>query len=360
MPTTWIPSAEAFGTPTLGTVLGPTGIPSAEAFGTADITHSSVILVRPTGIPSAESFGTLTTGLTVSMSSIPSGEAFGTPDVNSTTTVLLNSGRAYGRGSLTIGRIVLAGTINGSGVLVPTFFVRILSLDPVIYGHGRLLWSGPGLLEGYGTITGFLAIAQVPPPVCGPVCGCGDCCGRREENCEDCRQWHGRHHHREPWWWQCRECWLRHAWHRRDEHEHGRDGHQWSREPNPGGRIGSFRWNQTLGRGDLEICLQDRWRNQRGPVFIGYTMFMVSPTGVLHQVGPTDWKPAQWDVGKFYVTGTAGENGQPGCWAVRWRYQKTYSEPIVEQLVQFRVLDAVLDCDRPDHLRRKCKFGWDL
>jgi hypothetical protein len=104
----------------------------------------------------------------------------------------------------------------------------------------------------------------------------------------------------------------------------------------------------------------DRWGNQRGPVFIGYTMFMVSSTGILHQVGPTDRKPAKADVGKFYVTGTAGENGQPGCWAVRWRYQKTYSEPIVERLVQFRVVDAVLDCARPDPVPRHCKYGWDL
>jgi hypothetical protein len=142
-----------------------------------------------------------------------------------------------------------------------------------------------------------------------------------------------------------------------------RHHHEWRRSPNPGGLIGSFRWNQILGRGDLEICITDRWGNQRGPVFIGYTMFTVSTTGIMHQVGPTDRKPAQADVGKYYVTGTAGENGQPGCWAIRWRYQKTYGEPIYEQIQQFRVLDAVLDCarpDHPDHLRRHCKYGWDL
>jgi hypothetical protein len=126
--------------------------------------------------------------------------------------------------------------------------------------------------------------------------------------------------------------------------------------------VGDFRWNQTFGKGDLEICLTDPQGNQQGPFFIGYTLFIVYPTGVLHQVGPTNRKPAQADVGKFYVTGTAGENGQPGCWAVLWRYQRTYAEPIVEELVQFRVLDGVLDCERqePSHIRRHCKFGWDL
>ncbi len=124
--------------------------------------------------------------------------------------------------------------------------------------------------------------------------------------------------------------------------------------------IAPFRWNQTFGRGDLEICLKDRTGNQRGPVFIGYTMYIVTPTGIMHQVGPLNRKPAQSDVGKFYVTGTAGENGQPGCWAVKWQYQMTYSVPVQESIVQFRVLDAVLDCDRPDHVRRHCKYGWDL
>ncbi len=271
--------------------------------------------------------------------------------------VMIFTGRTGGSGTTFDDLLVsVSGTAAGVGSLTGTAS-HMINLSGFAEGSGSFNVSIPEQIFGIGTLVGFLEVQHVPPPVCGPICGCGSCCGRYETHCEDCRQWHDRRHHREAWWWQCRECWGRHAWHQ-DEHRHGE--HEWSREPNPGGRIGSFRWNQTLGRGDLEICLQDRWRNQRGPVFIGYTMFMVSPTGVLHQVGPTDRKPAQWDVGKFYVTGTAGENGQPGCWAVRWRYQKTYSEPIVEQLVQFRVLDAVLDCDRPDHLRRKCKFGWDL
>ena len=336
--------------------MGPTGIASAEAFGTPDISNSSVTLLQPTGIASGATFGGPVEELILGPSGIASRMVLGSAIVNTTKIVLLNSGRAIGQGTLVFGQILVAGVARGSGVLTPTFFYRIISLDPVVYGRGQLLWSGPGLIQGYGTLVGNLDVEQVPPPVCGLICGCRDCCGLRDEACEDCRQWHNRHHHREAWWYQCRECWSRHAWHRREEHEHRQE---WSNQPNPGGRLHEFRWNQTLGRGDLEICIKDKQGNQRGPVFIAYTMYQVTPTGVLHQVGPSDRRPAKADVGKFYVTGTAGENGQPGCWAVRWRYQKTYSGPIVEQLVQFRVLDAVLDCERPDPLRRNCKFGWN-
>ncbi len=361
MPTTWIPSAEAFGTPTLDIVLGAIGIPSAEAFGTATITHSSVILVQPTGIPSAEAFGSALTTISIEPLGLPSQEAFGTPTFNTTTTAMLCSATVYGSGVLSIGQHLSSGTVYGLGALSGTP-IHIINLDPVIYGSGTLTWSGPGLIQGYGTIVGYLAFARVPPPICQPICGCDSCCGRREETCEECFQWHRRHFHCEAWWWQCRDCWRRHAEHRRGfDFDHGHEGpheHEWTKDPTR--PMGQFRWNQTFGKGDLEICLRDRWGNQRGPVFIGYTMYVVTSTGVLHQVGPTDRKPAKADVGKFYVTGTAGENGQPGCWAVKWRYQRTYSEPMIEQVQQFRVLDAVLDCDRPDPVRRHCKYGWDL
>ena len=293
---------------------------------------------------------------------------------------IIMGGQTSGQGSIADGLTSsVMGTATGQGTVAGSAF-RIVGVMGEAFGRGVINFSEPLPMIGVGNIVAFAEIQKYPPPVCGPICGCENCCGRREEDCDRCAVFHRRFHEtgqqpapggpsdcdhyrhcERPCWWQCRECWRRHADHRRfEEDERRRHEHEWSRSPNPDGLIGSFRWNQTFGRGDLEICIKDRTGNQRGPVFIGYTMFTVSSTGIMHQVGPTDRKPAQADVGKFYVTGTAGENGQPGCWAVRWRYQRTYSDPIIEQVQQFRVVDAVLDCDRPDHLRRHCKYGWDL
>lgn len=285
----------------------------------------------------------------------------GAADISATSNrFLIFSGLAAGAGDLETNQPESAmGTTTGAGSLTG-YLAHTVSVFGFTSGSGDVALSLPEPMIGFGNLVGFALILTVPPPVCGPICGCDNCCGRREEVCPLCEGWHRDRFHFEPWWWQCRECWGRHAWHQRENPDHHHHGRGFTNEPNPHGLIPPFRWNQTFGKGDLEICLKDRFGNQRGPVFIGYTMYTVSSTGILHQVGPTDRKPAQADVGKFYVTGTAGENGQPGCWAVKWRYQMTYSVPIQESIVQFRVLDAVLDCDRPDHLRRHCKYGWDV
>lgn len=286
-------------------------------------------------------------------------------DITQPVQVMIFSGRVYGQGSFTdTTTIALMGTATGSSDVMGTAG-HFIGLSGASYGHGSFDVSIPEPIFGVGTLVGFADVLRVPPPLCGPLCGCHRCCGRSETDCHDCEEYHRTHNHQGvPWWWQCFECWERHAFHGRgfwihDRHKHHRE---WTRRPNPEGLIPDFRWNHTFGKGDLEICIHDRQGNQRGPVFIGYTMFMVSSTGVKHQVGPTDRKPAKADVGKFYVTGTAGENGQPGCWAIRWRYQRTYSDPITEQLMQFRVVDAVLAGDRDDHrhgFRRHHKYGWD-
>lgn len=275
--------------------------------------------------------------------------------------VMIFTGRTAGQGTVADELLIsVEGTVAGVGTATG-YLAHMIGLAGSTSGRGVLDVSVPEQLFGVGALTGFAEILRVPPPLCGPICGCRGCCGRRETDCDHCQEYHRDHNHQAvPWWWQCYECWERHAFHERgfwihDRHKHHRE---WTRCPNPDGLIPDFRWHHTFGKGDLEICIHDRQGNQRGPVFIGYTLFTVSSTGVKHQVGPTDRKPAQADVGKFYVTGMAGENGQPGCWAVRWRYQRTYSDPITEQIMQFRVVDAVLAGDR-DHWRRHCKYGWD-
>lgn len=121
----------------------------------------------------------------------------------------------------------------------------------------------------------------------------------------------------------------------------------------------TFRWGQVFTKGGLEICVVDGSGNPIGPVCITYTLYQLQRGCAPKQVGPSGRKPVSPSVGCYYVTGTAGECGQPGLWLVRWRYQRTFGDPMVERDCYFQVLDSVL-CPVPgDTLPRTCKYGWD-
>lgn len=72
-----IASAEAFGTASIVSVIGPTGIASGEAFGSAIVTTPSPQTISPTGLLSGEAWGTLTTGLFLKPGGIATAEAWG-------------------------------------------------------------------------------------------------------------------------------------------------------------------------------------------------------------------------------------------------------------------------------------------
>ena len=120
-----------------------------------------------------------------------------------------------------------------------------------------------------------------------------------------------------------------------------------------------FRWGHVFTVGDLELNLQDSCGNPFTPVSISYTLYQMQQGNTLKQIGPSGRIPVSSKVGNFYVTGTAGECGQPGLWVVRWSYQKTFSSSIIEEDCFFQVVDSV-SCPIPgDNLARCCKYGWD-
>lgn len=120
----------------------------------------------------------------------------------------------------------------------------------------------------------------------------------------------------------------------------------------------SFRWGHQFGRGDLDICLVATGGNPVSPICISYTLCQMVRGCQLIQVGGSR-KPGQSSVGCYYTTGTAGECGQPGLWAIKWSYQRTYGDPVMEKLCYFTVLDSVLSPVPGDTLQRNCKYGWD-
>lgn len=166
----WIPSAEAFGTPTQVTTLGVSGLPSAEAFGSATILNTSVITVYPTSALSGETFGVAGVASVLSPVGVVPQGVFGVPTIKSSIGLILCSATTKGRGRLLCGDVQLAGTVHGSGTIIdPAVIIKYAS--GLAYGSGQLVWNGPGILSGSSILTGVLQVCSTPKPIC-KVCCC--------------------------------------------------------------------------------------------------------------------------------------------------------------------------------------------
>jgi hypothetical protein len=116
----------------------------------------------------------------------------------------------------------------------------------------------------------------------------------------------------------------------------------------------SFPWGHQFTRDDLSMCFEGG-----RPVCVHFTLYQMVPGCQPIQKGPSNRKPVLDDKNCYYATGTAGECGQPGLWAIKWSYQRTFGAPMVEKTCYFTVLDAVLSPVPGDTLQRVCKYGWD-
>jgi hypothetical protein len=118
-----------------------------------------------------------------------------------------------------------------------------------------------------------------------------------------------------------------------------------------------FKYGHVFQRGELPIYISDLSGNPVSPAIVTYTIFRYeagNPNPI--QVGAADRTPVNAGIGEYYVSGVAGEFGQPGEWFVRWRYQADIDSPVTEDYYPFEVLDT-------SQLASSCgktgKFGWD-
>jgi hypothetical protein len=115
----------------------------------------------------------------------------------------------------------------------------------------------------------------------------------------------------------------------------------------------AFRYGHVFTEGDL--CYSFSWGD---PACVSYTLYQMVQGCVLRQIGPSGRKPVKHKSGCYYVTGTAGDCGQPGLWVVRWCWQRTFTDPVMVEDRYFQVMDSV-SCPIPgDTLERYCKYGW--
>ncbi len=203
------------------------------------------------------------------------------------------SGFTSGAGSLTDGLTVDLEGSIGGSGSASGSLSRVIDMAGSTLGSGRVDLSVLEPIFGIGTLAGYLDIEHVPPPACG-VCKCAK---------------------------------------------------------------SVFSWLQPFQKGDLEICVQDIRGNPIAPFSVTYTLFWIQKGCVPHQVGCANRTPVPSSFGHYYVTGVAGEGGQPGLWMVRWSFQESFGGPVQEVDMCFQVQDAIAAGDAS--LPRVCKYGWD-
>jgi hypothetical protein len=120
----------------------------------------------------------------------------------------------------------------------------------------------------------------------------------------------------------------------------------------------AFYYLQLLQRGDLPIYICDK-TGPIAPARVTYTMFFVRSNSTRVQVGPGSKSPAKGEVGEYYAVGRAGERGQPGCWVIRWEFQRFIESDVETIEMEFRVEDSVLENRPCDSLTRVQKYGWN-
>lgn len=129
---------------------------------------------------------------------------------------------------------------------------------------------------------------------------------------------------------------------------------------------GVFKWGHVFQRGDLPIYVTDLTGNPLGPYSITYSMYY-HDNGTRVRVGPSGRIPVQADVGEYYVTGVAGQCGQPGDWCVEWVIQEYSDSPLVSETYCYKVFNTAEYCSPSGGgsgscgCKSKCgcaKFGW--
>lgn len=104
---------------------------------------------------------------------------------------------------------------------------------------------------------------------------------------------------------------------------------------------GVFRWGHVFQRGDLPNFVTDMAGYPANPYKLTFTLFYY-PKGACcpMRVGPIDRTPVNADIGEYYVSGVAGQCGQPGDWYVEWKLQEAFGSQVSTDLFGFKVFDT--------------------
>lgn len=104
---------------------------------------------------------------------------------------------------------------------------------------------------------------------------------------------------------------------------------------------GVFKRGYIFQRGDLPLFITDSSGNATNPYKVTFTLYYRAGNSPCElQVGPIDRTPVQAKIGEYYVSGVAGECGQPGQWYVEWKYQESFGSQWVTDKMGFSVFET--------------------
>jgi len=107
-----------------------------------------------------------------------------------------------------------------------------------------------------------------------------------------------------------------------------------------------FSPGQNIGRGDLDIFLQNSSGNPANAAEITYAIYFVDltggPPGVEVLIGPAQRTPVNPSVGEYYATLQVPPSASPGDYRIRWTFRELPGHPLQTVVQEFGVVDPSL------------------
>lgn len=106
----------------------------------------------------------------------------------------------------------------------------------------------------------------------------------------------------------------------------------------------AFTPGQTLGRGDLDIFLNNSAGNVANAYSISFALYWVDPdTNAEVLIGGASRQPANPAVGEYYAPVMIPTGATPGTYHIRWTFRQYASDPDAQVVQEFAVVASSTD-----------------
>jgi len=104
----------------------------------------------------------------------------------------------------------------------------------------------------------------------------------------------------------------------------------------------AFQPSQTIGRGDLQLFLNNCHGFQTNASEITYALYFVSPGPPLTEnlIGDPARIPVNPVVGEYYASLTVPPGSSLGTYRIRWTFRENINSPLQQAVQEFAVVTA--------------------